>query len=170
MSQFLKEDEKINERVGTPYYVAPEVLLSEYDCQCDLWSIGVITYILLCGYPPFNGTSNDEIFEKIRYARYIFYSVDWVGISNEAKDFIARLLVVDPDKRMTAKQALNHPWMTTQREQKYLSKSVINNIKKFREPAKFKKISYEILIDLLKLSEIDTIKSTFDAIDLGANG
>jgi calcium-dependent protein kinase len=66
LSRFLKEDEKMFEKVGTPYYVAPEVLHGNYDKRCDLWSIGVITYIILCGYPPFHGSNNAEIFERIK--------------------------------------------------------------------------------------------------------
>ena len=99
----MKEDEKLNHKVGTPYYVAPEVLEGSYDRRCDLWSIGVITYIILCGYPPFHGNSNHEIFGKIKSLDYNFYVEEWGSISPEAKDFVAKLLLLDPADRMTPK-------------------------------------------------------------------
>jgi calcium-dependent protein kinase len=86
-------------KVGTPYYVSPEVLNREYTKACDMWSIGVITYILLCGYPPFYGDSDQQIFESVRVGRFDFPSPDWDDISDEAKDFIKALLRKDPVKR-----------------------------------------------------------------------
>lgn len=98
--------------VGTPYYMAPEVLRRKYDKSCDVWSVGVIAYMLLCGYPPFNGATDEEVLDSIRRGRCHLSSRDWSGVSREGRDFIRRLLHKDPRKRMTAKQALNHPWMT----------------------------------------------------------
>ena len=86
-------------KVGTPYYVAPEVLKRDYTKSCDVWSIGVITYILLCGYPPFYGDSDTEIFESVRVGRYDFPSPEWDDISDEAKDFVNSLLKLDPSAR-----------------------------------------------------------------------
>eukprot|EP01101_Sappina_pedata_P012037 TRINITY_DN81_c1_g1_i1.p1 TRINITY_DN81_c1_g1~~TRINITY_DN81_c1_g1_i1.p1 ORF type:complete len:317 (-),score=143.89 TRINITY_DN81_c1_g1_i1:122-1018(-) len=97
---------------GTPSYVAPEVLLTTgYDKEVDLWSIGVITYILLCGFPPFYDECLNNLFEEIMEARYEFPEEYWGHISEEAKDFVARLLLVNPEQRMTASQALEHPWI-----------------------------------------------------------
>jgi len=97
--------------VGTPYYIAPDVLRRQYDKSCDLWSVGVIAYILMCGYPPFNGGSNSETHASILRGRYHFPSREWKHTSREARDFVRRLLQSDPSKRMTAEEALNHPWM-----------------------------------------------------------
>jgi len=97
---------------GTPGYVAPEVLTAQgYDKEVDMWSIGVITYILLCGFPPFYNENLPELFEQILKAEYDFPEEYWKDISAEGKDFIRKLLVVEPAKRMTGKQALNHPWL-----------------------------------------------------------
>mmetsp|Transcript_1073 Transcript_1073/g.2142 ORF Transcript_1073/g.2142 Transcript_1073/m.2142 type:complete len:392 (-) Transcript_1073:156-1331(-) len=98
--------------VGTPYYIAPEVLRKKYDKSCDLWSVGVIAYILLCGYPPFNGANNDQTHRRVLRGRYYFPAEDWKDVSIEAMDFIHRMLQMDPRKRMTVEQALNHPWIT----------------------------------------------------------
>jgi len=97
---------------GTPGYVAPEVLAhDQYSSQVDLWSIGVIVYILLCGFPPFYGDNDAQMFKKIKAGSYKFLSPYWDPISEDAKDFVKKLLVVDPRKRMTAAEALNHRWL-----------------------------------------------------------
>jgi len=86
-------------KVGTPYYVAPEVLKRKYTKSCDIWSIGVITYILLCGYPPFYGDSDNQIFDSVRAGRFDFPSPEWDSVSSDAKDFICCLLKKDPANR-----------------------------------------------------------------------
>jgi len=97
---------------GTPGYVAPEVLMHDaYSSQVDLWSIGVIVYILLCGFPPFYGDNDQQMFKKIKAGQYKFLAPYWDPISNDAKDFVKNLLIVDPKKRMTAAEALNHRWL-----------------------------------------------------------
>jgi len=97
--------------VGTPYYIAPEVLRKDYDDSCDLWSVGIIAYILLCGYPPFNGADNAAVYAAVKRGAYYFPASDWKHVSVEARDFIRRLLQVNVSKRMTIDQALRHPWM-----------------------------------------------------------
>ena len=97
--------------VGTPDYIAPEVLHRKYDKTCDLWSMGVIAYIILCGYPPFNGRDNDETHRCVMRGKYCFPSEEWKDISRDAMDFIYRLLQMDPRRRMSEEHALNHPWI-----------------------------------------------------------
>ncbi|KAL7548110.1 hypothetical protein ACHAWF_011402 [Thalassiosira exigua] len=97
--------------VGTPYYVAPEVLRKRYDRSCDLWSVGVIAYILLCGYPPFNGADGDETHKAVLRGKYSFPREDWKHVGDEAIDFVEGLLRLNPKERMTAAEALEHPWI-----------------------------------------------------------
>ncbi|XP_063782952.1 calcium/calmodulin-dependent protein kinase type 1D isoform X2 [Pseudophryne corroboree] len=97
---------------GTPGYVAPEVLAQKpYSKAVDCWSIGVIAYILLCGYPPFYDENDSKLFEQILKADYEFDSPYWDDISDSAKDFISHLMEKDPSKRYTCEQALRHPWI-----------------------------------------------------------
>uniref|UniRef100_A0A8D3DN40 Protein kinase domain-containing protein n=1 Tax=Scophthalmus maximus TaxID=52904 RepID=A0A8D3DN40_SCOMX len=97
---------------GTPGYVAPEVLAQKpYSKAVDCWSIGVITYILLCGYPPFFEENETRLFSKIRRADYAFHSPFWDDISESAKDFIRNMMEINATKRFTTEQALRHPWI-----------------------------------------------------------
>jgi len=113
LSKIVGQKVMMQTACGTPGYVAPEVLKAAgYDKEVDMWSIGVITYILLCGFPPFYNDQLPELFEQIMKADYDFPEDYWRDISQDAKDFISRLLVVDPKKRMTGKEALNHKWLS----------------------------------------------------------
>jgi len=113
LSKIVSQKAMMQTACGTPGYVAPEVLLAKgYDKEVDLWSIGVITYILLCGFPPFYNEKLQLLFEQIMKADYDFPEDYWSDISDNAKDFIRKLLVVDPKKRLNGKDALKHPWLT----------------------------------------------------------
>lgn len=94
----------MNTKVGTPYYISPDVLSGSYDKSCDLWSAGCILYIMLVGYPPFNGDDDQEIINSVRAGKLIF-DEDWVNISKEAIDLIKKL-VTKPERRLTAEETL----------------------------------------------------------------
>jgi len=114
LSKMFSAGEVLKTSCGTPDYAAPEVLQTDgtYSNAVDMWSVGVITYVLLCGYPPFYAKEQRELFTQILNAEYEFPEEDWSQISEDAKDFIRHLLVVDPDERMTAAQALQDKWLT----------------------------------------------------------
>src|SRR5690606_26023928 len=99
--------------VGTPGYVAPEVLLRrEYSPACDVWSLGVMLFILLVGYPPFYNPNQAELFEQIKAGRYTMHTESWSCISESAKDLVRRMLIVDTTKRKLANcHALRDKWM-----------------------------------------------------------
>ena len=97
--------------LGTSYYVAPEVLQKNYTKSCDLWGVGVITYMLLSGIAPFGGNTDAEILQKVRQACYDFPDKHFKSVSEEGKDFIRGLLKKDPKARFTAEQALQHAWI-----------------------------------------------------------
>ncbi len=85
------------QRVGTPYYMAPEILKKKYNEKCDIWSCGVIMYVMLCGMPPFTGRSDEQIFEKISLGFVNFSQPEWKGVSNEAKILIKKCLNTNVD-------------------------------------------------------------------------
>uniref|UniRef100_A0A8B9GBA0 Calcium/calmodulin dependent protein kinase I n=1 Tax=Amazona collaria TaxID=241587 RepID=A0A8B9GBA0_9PSIT len=125
---------------GTPGYVAPEVLAQKpYSKAVDCWSIGVIAYILLCGYPPFYDENDAKLFEQILRAEYEFDSPYWDDISDSAKDFIQHLMEKDPCKRFTCEQALQHPWIAGDTAlDKNIHQSVSEQIKKNFAKSKWK--------------------------------
>jgi len=98
-------------KAGTPYYVAPQVLAGKYDHLSDLWSCGVIMYVMLCGYPPFFGETDAEVLSKVRLGNFSFNQADWKNISEDAKNLIRFLLKMNPKDRYTAEQTLNHEWI-----------------------------------------------------------
>jgi len=114
LSKIFEGGEQLETSCGTPDYVAPEVITAEgtYDKSVDMWSCGVITYVLLCGFSPFLSTSQTGLFEKIIKVEYDFPDPEWTNISANAKDFIRHLLIKDPKQRYTASQCLAHPWLT----------------------------------------------------------
>jgi len=114
LSKIMGDNTMMQTACGTPIYVAPEVLSGEaYEKEVDMWSIGVITYILLCGFPPFfdDGSNMGKLFEQIMCGEFDYPEEYWDDISDEAKDFIDNLLMVDTELRFTADQALEHPWL-----------------------------------------------------------
>jgi calcium-dependent protein kinase len=175
----------MNTKVGTPYYVAPEVLNREYTKSCDIWSIGVITYILLCGYPPFYGDTDNQIFEAVRTAKFDFPSPDWDGISDSAKEFICSLLQRTPSKRLTAAQALEHSWikemtpqsngkmfdrMRQQRKSSIAFAPLSIAFIKFRDMQKLKKAALAYLATNATNDDIVILKDVFATIDVKKKG
>lgn len=110
-SVFIQRGTKLTHPIGTPYYIAPEVLDCSYGRECDMWSVGVVLYVLLCGVPPFWEDSQEQTFEKIRKADLDVSNGPWREISSEAKDLVRRLLCRDPSKRISAQEAKVHPWI-----------------------------------------------------------
>lgn len=125
---------------GTPGYVAPEVLAQQpYGKEVDCWSIGVIAYILLCGYPPFYDENDAELFKQILRAEYEFDSPYWDEISDSAKDFIGHLMCKDPKARYCCKKSLAHPWISGNTALDLnIHKTVSSNLQKTFAKAKWK--------------------------------
>ena len=124
-------------------YVAPEVLQNKgYDSGAvDMWSTGVILYILLCGFPPFYEEELPALFDQILKGRYDFPSPWWDNISAEAKDLVRKMLTVDPKKRITAEAAMTHPWIGKASD----NKLGVDNLKKYQASRKLKKATKKLI-------------------------
>jgi len=108
----------MSELHGTSYYIAPEVLKRKYNSLCDIWSVGVIMYILLCGKAPFDGEDDDAIKKRVIIGQYSMDSDVWKMVSSDAKELIKKLMNMDINSRYTAKQALGHSWFKNVTEAK----------------------------------------------------
>jgi calcium-dependent protein kinase len=175
----LDKDELMSTRVGTPYYIAPEVLAKNYTKACDLWSTGVILYILLCGYPPFYGSTEDSIFRRVRRGTFTFPSPEWDTVSDSAKDLVRKLLEVDICKRLSASDALKHEWIKNLGPYKppsspitntTLNVSIVDNMRSFANSRKLRKAALKFIASSLDGPEIEKLNKAFLEIDSDRNG
>lgn len=139
---------------GTPYYIAPEVLLNRYNEKCDIWSCGVILYILLCGLPPFNGRTDTEIMENVKLAQFKF-GKKFDHVSKMAKDLITKMLNVKFDQRPTAKECLQHPWFNAKIEDvpHEINRQIIENLKTFNYKNKLQEAIYKFFVNQIATKE-----------------
>ena len=173
-ARFFNSEKKMNHISGTPYYIAPEVLNGKYDEKCDVWSCGVILYILLCGYPPFNGEDDNIITDKIQIGKFTFPEEEWNSVSSLAKEFIIYLLEYDPNKRPSALEALNHKWITTYKDSevdKQLSINCLVNMKQFHTERKLQQASLTYIVNnLLSKEEKNELLTIFHKFDTNGDG
>ncbi|CAD8175812.1 unnamed protein product [Paramecium octaurelia] len=169
-SRKVQEDEKLKLKIGTLYYMAPEVFQGQYDLKVDVWSVGVILYILLCGYPPFNG-DDTTIKKKIQKGTFEFNDTEWRSISQEAKDLITKMLKFDPQQRITAQQALQDPWIQSKAPSNPVQPNALNNLKNFYSTSKLKNaIQLFIVTQVTTYQEKEEQLKQFKAMDTDGNG
>src|SRR3569833_1330634 len=141
---------------GTAYYIAPEVLNSEYNEKCDVWSCGVILYILLSGRPPFDGNDDREIVKNVKKGEYSLSIPEFKSISEEAKDLIKKMLTLDINTRITAEEALNHVWIqhkVSVSNDPLLTMSALSNLKNFRAEQKMQQAAITFIVSQLASKE-----------------
>ena len=163
--------------IGSAYYIAPEVLLSKYSEKCDIWSCGVIMYILLSGKPPFAG-SDEEIMEKIKKGKFDLKGDVWPKVSSEAKDLIKHMLEMNTLSRSSAQKALTHKWFKKYKmRERFTSvateklKHSIENIKKFKSENKLQQAALAFLVhNSLHLPEIKDLVKIFRGLDGNGDG
>ncbi|XP_010555837.1 PREDICTED: calcium-dependent protein kinase 20-like [Tarenaya hassleriana] len=172
LSVFFKPGETFTDVVGSPYYVAPEVLRKHYSHECDVWSAGVIVYILLSGVPPFWDETEQGIFEQVLKGELDFISEPWPNVSESAKDLVRRMLIRDPKKRMTAHEVLCHPWIREDgvAPDKPLDSAVLSRLNQFSAMNKLKKIAIKVIAESLSEEEIAGLKEMFKMIDADNSG
>lgn len=172
LSVFVKPGQTFRDIVGSAYYVAPEVLRRNYGPEIDIWSAGVILYILLSGVPPFWAESEQGIFDAILNGHIDFESDPWPSISSGAKDLVRRMLKFDPKERLTAIQVLNHSWIREDGEapDTPIDNAVLNRMKQFRAMNKLKKVALKVIAENLSEEEIMGLKEMFKSMDTDNSG
>lgn len=172
LSVFFKPGETFTDVVGSPYYVAPEILCKHYGPEADVWSAGVMVYILLSGVPPFWAENEREIFDEVLHGELDFTSDPWPNISASAKDLVKRMLHRDPKRRLTAHQVLCHPWVRDDgvAPDKPLDSAVLSRLKQFSAMNKIKKMALRIIAENLSEEEIAGLKEMFKMIDTDNSG
>ena len=174
-SDKIKKGQYLKQTVGTPYYTAPEVLEQNYNLKCDLWSCGVIMYLMLSGKQPFEGKDDEEIENNIKQGKIDFNDPVWDYISNDAKDLIKKLLNIKVDKRYTAKQALNHPWIIKSKNRIQIDKNkfaeIVQNLRNYKVTLKIQQsvLAY-IVHNLVPKEDCYYLKQVFIAIDENSDG
>eukprot|EP00920_Eleutheroschizon_duboscqi_P036861 GHVT01088497.1.p1 GENE.GHVT01088497.1~~GHVT01088497.1.p1 ORF type:complete len:625 (+),score=71.35 GHVT01088497.1:616-2490(+) len=167
------ENTYMTTRAGTPYYVSPQVLEGQYGPDCDVWSIGVMMYILLCGYPPFNAPSDRGIMSKVMSAPITFPDSEWKSVSTEAKDLIMKLLDRNVKTRLTAEQAMRHPWFVmyaASSVSKPLGIDILSKFKRFQGLSRLKKLALTIIAQNSDDHDIENLKEAFTQLDLKGDG
>ncbi|KAJ4912856.1 Calcium-dependent protein kinase 15 [Raphanus sativus] len=171
LSVFIEEGKVYRDIVGSAYYVAPEVLRRSYGKEIDIWSAGIILYILLCGVPPFWAETEKGIFEEIIKGVIDFESQPWPSISESAKDLVRKLLTKDPKKRISAAQALEHPWIRGgEAPDNPIDSAVLSRMKQFRAMNKLKKLALKVIAESLSEEEIKGLKTMFANMDTDQSG
>ena len=167
-----KREEILHTVLGTPYYMAPEVLKGKYNENCDIWSIGAIAYYILSGHVPFNGKSNSEVFAKIVYDEPSFNYFN--GVSKLAIDFIKKCFIKNPNERISCKEALRHPWFEVLykkiNSKEFCDENILYNISHFEKYSKLKKIVVKYLINNMGHVELHAYKKAFFVFDIQRTG
>ncbi len=165
--------------VGSSYYIAPEVLKNNYNEKCDIWSCGVILYILLSGKPPFNGDDDNEVMANVTTGQYDLHCAPFNRISNSAKDLIKKLLIMDKDKRINAQEALNHIWfkekkvkeLYNQIKDENIIKKLLNNLKKYKRESIIQETALAYLVhNFPQMNDVINACKLFSQIDVNGDG
>ncbi|XP_061361999.1 calcium-dependent protein kinase 32-like isoform X2 [Gastrolobium bilobum] len=172
LSVFFKPGERFNEIVGSPYYMAPEVLRRNYGPEVDIWSAGVILYILLCGVPPFWAETEQGVAQAIIRSVVDFKREPWPKVSNNAKDLVKKMLDPDPKRRLTAQEVLDHPWLQNAKKAPNVSlgETVRARLMQFSVMNKLKKRALRVIAEHLSVEEVAGIKEGFQLMDTGNRG
>ena len=171
----MKKGQKLDLQVGTPYYTAPEVLNNNYNEKCDIWSCGVILYLMLCGKHPFNGNDDNEIYEEIKRCKIEFNDEEWDTISQDAKDLIKKILIKDINKRYSAKEALCHPWIVKNKNKIKIDKEklneIIKNLRNYSARLKLQQSTLAYIVhNLVHKEDCEYLRQVFIAFDDNGDG
>ena len=173
-SNYFKENEILTLKVGSPYYIAPEVLNKCYNEKCDIWSAGVVLYVMLTGNFPFIGKTSQKLFENIKTGKYKQTGKEWEAISKEAKNLIGQMLELNTSKRISAAECLKSPFLSiinTQQNFPDLLPSVLSNIYKLNAREKIQQATIAIIVHNIQHNDqVDKLKEIFELLDLNKDG
>ena len=170
LSQVISPNKKLKTKVGTAYYVSPEILQGSYSEKCDIWSAGVILYILLSGDPPFNGPSDIAIYKKIAQMDFDFPEAKWANISDEAKDLIKHMIAPE-NERYNARQVMEHKWMNIVNQDNLANLNFDPSfLVNYAKSNIFKKMTLLFIASRLEDNEINHLKKIFEAFNLQKDG
>eukprot|EP00928_Gymnodinium_smaydae_P080972 TRINITY_DN64562_c0_g1_i1.p1 TRINITY_DN64562_c0_g1~~TRINITY_DN64562_c0_g1_i1.p1 ORF type:complete len:581 (-),score=160.95 TRINITY_DN64562_c0_g1_i1:115-1779(-) len=169
-AKFWDRNKKMEQACGSVHYVAPEVLAHSYTDQADLWSLGVIVYMLLTGSPPFHGT-DDEVLKKVKACRP-HWSSRFKTLSETSQDFVRKLIVLDPAERLTAEQALAHPFILERGNGKehLIDQEILSSLRNFQKSAHFKRAIYTMMAWSLTTEDRQQLREQFLAMDQQRRG
>jgi calcium-dependent protein kinase len=176
--KFLPEEHHrtMTEGVGTIYTMAPQVLQGVYTSKADLWSVGVIAFMLLSSTKPFYHKRRRKVIDRIMRCEYSFRGELWAGLSDESKEFISHLLVMDPKQRMDANAALKHKWISKEyklsdrRPDEDLMSKVEDNLLTYKDTSALKKVALNVIAHKSSPQEIYDLRKAFDQYDSENNG
>ena len=175
MSKILTDPNAImDSKLGTPYYISPEILTGKYDKGCDMWAIGVVSFVLLSGQAPFYADNTAALFRKIKSCDYEFEHENWDDVSRDAKRFIEALIEPNTKKRLTVEQALAHPWITSMHDTGVIvdsaSAEVFARLKKFGSPKRLRMMILMMLVQLIDPEILKENRRAFHCIDTDHSG
>ncbi|CAD8069403.1 unnamed protein product [Paramecium sonneborni] len=178
---------KLKAGVGTPIYLAPEVIDGTYDEKCDVWSLGILLYNMLVGYPPFYGKNQQELYDNIRYSNLMFDKRHWRNISDEVKDLLKRMLNKNQLQRYSSKECLKHSWFQLPFNEGILrpsrrstgfsntaseddQRTLYQMLKTYRLGAKFKREVMKVLVNQMNEKDLAKLQTIFKTIDVNNSG
>lgn len=180
LSKSASASQILKSMAGTPYYMAPEIMGGKtYTNKVDLWSLGVVFYTMLCGYRPFDGSDKNEVFELVKAGEYQMGGKAWTKISPDARDLVQCLLKVDPSKRLSAKEALDHRWFglvneirteSAMKSDQKIDAKTLERLLAYKDVPKLRKAVLSVLVKMLKPKEVLHVSELFKRLDKDQNG
>ena len=172
-SNYFNKNEKLTLKIGSPYYIAPEVLKKSYNEKCDIWSAGVVLYVMLTGNFPFVGATSQKLFQNISTGKYKNNGPEWEAISSEAKNLISQMLQLDPNLRPSAADCLKSDFISclNQRDTPDILPSVLKNIYNLNEREKLQEATIALIVHNMGVNEeTEQLKCVFEMLDLNKDG
>ncbi|OMJ90441.1 hypothetical protein SteCoe_7137 [Stentor coeruleus] len=171
----FEKNVRVLERIGNPYFMSPEVIVGNFDSKCDVWSLGIMMYVLLSGSPPFVGSTENEIMQSVLTTELQFEGKKWRKISEEAKNLIRSMLNRNPKERPTAKQILNNTWIKQRADDNVadniIISSTLSNLNQFDTQSKLQRATLAFIVSqVMSSDDMGNLRNVFKEIDTNGDG